>query len=248
MEDIQEKDIKIYMDSPKKITENTIIYGKIKSKSSETKIRGIYYAISHGMPYIGKLYSKSEYKPSDDLENFLSICYNRDYKLIGCGKNWYYLVLYYNCGNLQEIIDKKILFSESQVADFIVQIGRQLTRLHECAFYHGELCPEHICLNKKDGKIEYKICGFGRYILNKSEKHFENPLLKPYLDPRIIEDPFKEHSASTDIWSLGIIVYKLVTGNFPNINSKSMKETAYEYLNPVPGINLPIKLNHFVSR
>ena len=141
-------------------------------------------------------------------------------------------------------------FNKTKVNEFydiIVQICYALNALHTQNIMHKDLKPENI-LYKKNGKnLEVKLIdyGFSRLELDKDTQYVSGTL--PYIAPEIYTG--KGAGFSSDFYSLGVLIYRLMTGSFPftleQINA--MRSTGQRYFSPVypselnPNIPLPLQ-------
>lgn len=127
--------------------------------------------------------------------------------------NYYYVFLEY-CVNgelFDYIVDRKRLM-EHEAKVFLKQILLAVQHLHSIRIAHRDLKPENILL---DAFNNIKIADFG---FAKSYKNNELSQTKcgtlTYISPDVLlndfYDPFK-----SDIWSIGVILYVMVTGTIP---------------------------------
>ena len=111
-------------------------------------------------------------------------------------------------------------FNESEILDYFTQICLALKHIHEKKIIHRDLKSGNIFL-MKSGLV--KIGDFG------ISKGFERTMDKArtmvgtpyYLSPEILEN--KPYDSKTDIWSLGVLLYEMMTFKMPfNANSLPM--------------------------
>ena len=114
------------------------------------------------------------------------------------------------------------------VSDITKQILNGLFFLHKKRIIHRDIKPKTILLNYKD-KI-MKICDFGISVL---VKYNENTIMKRsmvgdfhYMSPQVLMG--KEVGFDCDIWSLGCVVYFLVSGLHPYISND---KNNFNYIN-----------------
>ena len=114
------------------------------------------------------------------------------------------------------------------VSDITKQILNGLFFLHKKRIIHRDIKPKNILLNYKD-KI-MKICDFGISVL---VKYNENTIMKRsmvgdfhYMSPQVLMG--KEVGFDCDIWSLGCVVYFLVSGLHPYISND---KNNFNYIN-----------------
>jgi serine/threonine protein kinase len=85
-----------------------------------------------------------------------------------------------------------------------------LEHLHSRMIIHRDLKPANILLH---GRTPHLV-GFGVSHLMKSLSHSHNvPGACAYMSPEVFES--ERYSAQTDVWSAGVILYEMLTGNLP---------------------------------
>jgi serine/threonine protein kinase len=82
---------------------------------------------------------------------------------------------------------------------------------------HRDMKPGNILINS-EGFVKLTDFGIAKTLENTSDLCNTFVGTKTYMSPERIEG--KEYSFSSDIWSLGLIVYELATGSFPYKFSK----------------------------
>jgi len=104
-------------------------------------------------------------------------------------------------------------YSESFVCDVMKQTLRALAFMHSHNFMHKDLKPQNIMLVSKDSS-SIKVIDFGlAELFEPDQKHsdaFGGTLL--YMAPEVFKLKLEFKS---DIWSAGVILYNLLTGDYP---------------------------------
>ena len=232
----------------KKLKEDTMLM-KPAIKEPNGNSLGIYYSVSESISFVSKCYDRKTFKPTAELENCFLLLAGHSAKAILSNKHRYYMAPYCNSGNLLDLINKKVKFTNEQIKSFIEQISNQLSEIHEVGLYHGELTPDHILLDidtNRSEEITFKICGFGHYEI-KPKEYYRTPYMMNYLDPRIVSDPSKEYDCSCDIWSLGVIIYQLATGGLPDNMGGQMDDISDNYVLPDDDSSSTL-LSHLISK
>ena len=119
---------------------------------------------------------------------------------------------------LKEVLDNRGNLTFDETLDYMLQILDGMNSVHSLGILHNDLKPDNLYL-LFDGTI--RICDFGiaTHISSKEEKHI---LGTPnYLAPEVILN--KKYSVQSDIYSLGIIFYELLTGELPFEGSNSQE-------------------------
>jgi serine/threonine protein kinase len=87
-----------------------------------------------------------------------------------------------------------------------------LSHLEENGCVHGDLSPSNILINKQENEISCSLIDFGlSYDLDNKERRGTTFSLT-YSAPEMILNSIKNIDIRTDIYSLGLILYKLYTG------------------------------------
>lgn len=112
---------------------------------------------------------------------------------------------------IEEMLDKHKAFSEKQCAFIIEQILMAINTCHKNSICHRDLKPENILFDS-EGKI--KVIDFGTAKKIDPEAGIKGVKGTPYyVAPEIIQQV--NYNEKCDIWSIGVIMYILLTGNPP---------------------------------
>ncbi|XP_066497363.1 serine/threonine-protein kinase 17B [Hoplias malabaricus] len=125
------------------------------------------------------------------------------------------LVLEYAAGG--EIFDHCIcdeLLSESQIVRLIRQILEGIHLLHQNNVVHLDLKPQNLLLTSLSPLGDIKIVDFGLARRLGSTGELREILGTPeYVAPEILN--YEPISTASDLWSVGVITYMLITGESP---------------------------------
>jgi serine/threonine protein kinase len=111
-----------------------------------------------------------------------------------------------------------------EVAEIIKQLGRTLTIAHDKGIIHRDLKPENIMYRRDDnGDLHVKVIDFGIAKIKDSvvaASTATNLIVgtRRYMSPEQLNPELLHHqrvSAASDIYSLGVIAYEMVTGRRP---------------------------------
>ena len=153
------------------------------------------------------------------LKRELTILRNLDHpnivKYFGDFEDDYYfhIVMEYLKGyDLYKIISLKKYngFDERDMCEIIYQLLQALSFIHSKNIVHRDIKPENILFANKNDYSTLKLIDFGlATYCNKDVYTVGTPY---YMSPEIIEGNF---CLESDIWSVGVIVYLMLTGLYP---------------------------------
>ena len=166
------------------------------------------------------------------------------------GGDLFIVMAYYEGMSLKEKIEQGPLPLKDAV-QYSIQIASGLQKAHEKDVIHRDLKPENLFITDDN---QVKIIDFGlakaaqRTMLTKSGTTLGT---MPYMSPEQAQGSTVDHR--TDIWSLGVVIYEMVTGQRP---FKSEYDTAlvYSIVNedpePVTGLRsgVPMELERIINK
>ena len=168
---------------------------------------------------------KKEKAKQNDIElvrteiDIMKLCHHPNIvKLLDHFENAEYIFIvmeYIPGGDLGEYMKKnKYNFSEKQASIFIKQIALGLNYLHQFGIIHRDLKPENIMLTEKNENGKLKIMDFGlSKILGNQEKSVDGFGTLTFVAPEVlVRTPYNKE---IDIWSLGVILYLMLSGLLP---------------------------------
>jgi len=103
--------------------------------------------------------------------------------------------------------------SENIVGNIIYQILLAVDYIHCKGFAHCDLKPENILIDFKNQIIKVTDFDFAKKVPH-TPSHISGTL--QYMAPEVLLS--KTYDTSVDIWSLGVIVFKMLSGNYPFSN------------------------------
>ena len=230
------------IDEPKKnnkkqvaITNDVIVSGNevnpekiyIKTKELGSGAFGEVWLVKHkdlDRDFAMKIIKKRKNKSNDEKEilNEIEILKKLDHPKIlkvvdfySTLKKYYIITEYCPEGELFNEIIKVGKFDEGQAAFIINQILKAVLYCHKMNIIHRDIKPENIMITnrEKNGCLQVKLIDFGTAkIFEKG--HQENKYVGSsyYMAPEIIKRKYDE---KCDLWSIGVILYILLTGRPP---------------------------------
>ena len=119
---------------------------------------------------------------------------------------------------------KKFNFSERQATTIMSQIASGVKYLHQYGIVHRDLKPDNIMITQQNEFGVIKIMDFGlSKIISPSEKTVEGYGTLSYVAPEVLlRTPYNKE---VDIWSMGVILFYMLSGHLPFRGSKE-KEVA----------------------
>ncbi|MBL8149587.1 MAG: serine/threonine protein kinase [Blastocatellia bacterium] len=132
----------------------------------------------------------------------------------GRGRKNYLIFEYANKGSLRDRIAQNSLFQYKEAADIVRQIALGLAHAHELQIVHRDLKPENILIcQNQNGQMVYKVSdlGIACHLANSYDKQGSNgsPL---YMAP---EQFYDNATYASDVYSLGVIFYEMLTSKTP---------------------------------
>lgn len=131
-----------------------------------------------------------------------------------------------NGGPLLSHIQRRIQFTENEASLIIKDLASALKFIHQKGIAHRDLKPENILCYSESSVCPVKICDFdlgSKVIQNESSPISTPTLLSPvgsplFMSPEIASNftgQATPYDKKTDLWSLGVIMYILLSGNPP---------------------------------
>ncbi|EAS04482.1 kinase domain protein (macronuclear) [Tetrahymena thermophila SB210] len=127
-------------------------------------------------------------------------------------------------GDLFEYVANKGPLEEFEAAQIMKKLFSAVAHIHSKNIVHRDLKPENILFTSKDKTSwDIKIIDFGlsRQFNSNDKKHMSVVGTPLYVAPEIIGE--KNYEKECDNWSLGVIMYILLSGREP-FYAKSLKE------------------------
>lgn len=168
---------------------------------------------------------KKESMSTNDVElvkseiDIMKLCMHPNVvRLLDHFENFEYIFIimeYLPGGDLGDYLNRvKFNVSEERAAEIMNQLALGLKYLHDYGIVHRDLKPENIMLTKNTDDGQIKIMDFGlSKIMGPLEKAADGFGTLSFVAPEVlIRQPYNRQ---IDIWSLGVILYHILSGTLP---------------------------------
>ncbi len=125
------------------------------------------------------------------------------------------IVMEYIAGdNLFKVIANRLYnhFTEHDAAEIICQLCRAVLFLHKNNVVHRDIKPENILFGMSGKYASLKLIDFGLSIAATKQKERYRVGSPFYMSPEMLDGKF---TFSSDVWSIGVILYVMMTGVHP---------------------------------
>ncbi len=156
---------------------------------------------------------------------------------VGEDNGLYYIVMEYVDGKtLKQLLKKRGSLTLSEAIDIMLQLTDGMSHAHDSYIVHRDLKPQNIMI-KDDGQI--KITDFGiAMAINATQLTQTNSVMGSvhYLPPE--QAAGKGSTIKSDIYSMGIIFYELLTGELPFKGDSAVEIALKQMKDPLPDVHL----------
>lgn len=154
---------------------------------------------------------------------------------VGDDNGQYFIVMEYIEGkNLKELTKKRGKLTTTEVVDIMSQIADGLSVAHDSYIIHRDIKPQNIMI-LENGLV--KITDFGiAMAMNATQLTQTNSVMGSvhYLPPE--QASGKGSTLKSDIYSMGILMYELLTGNLPYRGDNAVEIALKHLKEPLPSI------------
>lgn len=128
------------------------------------------------------------------------------------GDDLSYIVMeYVSGGTLEQFCDKNALLPIDKIVEIIFKCTRALDFANRLGITHRDIKPANILVS---GEADIKISDFGSALMSTVDQTQVSGIGSPaYMSPQQIKEHPLNHQ--TDIYSLGVVMFQLLTGQLP---------------------------------
>ena len=171
---------------------------------------------------------------------------------VGDDNGQYYIVMEYVEGkNLKDLIKKRGKLTLSEVIDIMLQITDGMSVAHDSYIIHRDIKPQNIMI-LENGLV--KIMDFGiAMAMNSTQLTQTNSVMGSvhYLPPE--QASGKGASLQSDIYSMGILMYELLSGKLPYKGDNAVEIALKHLKEPLPSIrdevpNIPQSVENIIIK
>ncbi|TKR93250.1 hypothetical protein L596_007744 [Steinernema carpocapsae] len=138
-----------------------------------------------------------------------------------------YLILeFLQGGDLFTLLAKDGAFPEPKVRFYLAELSLALNHLHSLAIVYRDLKPENILLGI-NGHVKITDFGLCKEGVSDVDLTFSFCGTVEYMAPEVVNR--RGHSTAADWWSLGVLMYEMLTGNLP-FHGENRRETMTQIL------------------
>ena len=128
------------------------------------------------------------------------------YEVLKSKNNTYFIYEYCNGGDLETYLKKKEFLKEDEAIKILIDLLEAFKEMNKNNIIHRYIKPSNILIH--NGKIKLGDFGFCKKL--KSSKTLTKTMLGSplYMAPEILKG--HEYGLTSDIWSLGVLIYELL--------------------------------------
>jgi eukaryotic-like serine/threonine-protein kinase len=153
--------------------------------------------------------------------------------------------------NLKEVVNREGALPVREAIELALQVARALGYAHERGIVHRDVKPQNVILNE-EGRAKVTDFGIARSLDVDGVTQTGTVLgTSDYIAPEQAQG--QEVDAQTDVYSLGVVIYELLTGEVP-FGGESFVAVAMQHVNePPPSVvehrpDVPPRLDLVVQR
>ena len=168
-----------------------------------------------------------------------------------CGDIAYIAMEFLQGRELRDILNDEKLLPVDQVIDIVAQVAQGLAYAHEHGIIHRDVKPSNIMVGR-EGHVKITDFGIARMASAAVRTQTGMVLGSPkYMSPEQVMGKLTDQRS--DIFSLGVMLYEMLTGNPPFLG-ENVNAIMYQTLNAIPqppsslNVTVPDMLNFIVAK
>lgn len=139
---------------------------------------------------------------------------NQFYEIFQDEKYYHFVLEYCEGGDVTTRIEKQGPMSERAAKNIIFQTLQAISHLHSCSIVHRDIKPDNFLFKSKKPDSPVKLIDFGLSKRLPESGKLTSFLGTPYyVAPEVLEK--KPYDFKCDSWSIGIMMYLIMSGKFP---------------------------------
>jgi len=158
-----------------------------------------------------------------------------------------YLVLdFVEGGSLEDMIEGGRVLDPKRAAEICLKVAQALAFIHKRGILHRDLKPDNILIRAEDGEPLLTDFGLAKAADSEALTRSHEVLGTPfYMSPEQVSGDNEAVDGRSELWSLGVVLYQLCTGQFPFGGSSTLELVgAISGADPIP----PRRHNPSLSR
>lgn len=207
-----------------------------KKTNSIVAVKVLKECFSDNAEYIDRFKKEAESVFSLEHENIVRVTD------IGYDESAYYMVMEFVEGStLKALIDRRKRLNEKETAEYALQVCSALSAAHKKGIIHRDIKPHNVLIDNS-GRLKLTDFGIAKSVASKEDEEDKVIGSVHYISPEQAQG--ERVDARSDIYSLGIMMYEMLTGVLPHTGGKTVS-VALKHINEQ--ITPPIELDGEIS-
>jgi TolB-like protein/Tfp pilus assembly protein PilF/tRNA A-37 threonylcarbamoyl transferase component Bud32 len=124
---------------------------------------------------------------------------------------------------LEQVLDQRKVVGAAEAVDIGLELCRAMSAVHAAGLLHRDI-KAHNVMRADDGRIVLMDFGTGRELEDDASSDLAGTPL--YLAPEVLQG--QKATVRSDIYSLGVLLYHLVTGSYP-VHARTVREIRHAH-------------------